>query len=131
MDFIITLLPVALFMVLIYFLTIRPQKRRQEEHKSMIDQISKGDVVVTIGGLHGVVDEQDNNAQTIVLDCEGVYLTFEKRAIARVASKGTTVSQTTNYAVDETTEDRVDNRTTDATVEDLGSNQPTHTDEVE
>lgn len=109
MDFIITLLPLVLFMVLIYFLTIRPQKQRQEEHKDMIQNISKGDHVVTIGGLHGIVDEQDDVAQTIVIDCEGIYLTFEKRAIARVNSKA-------------------DNN---AQAEDLGTNQPTTTDEAE
>lgn len=109
MDFLITLLPLALFMVLIYFLTIRPQKKRQEEHKNMIQNLSKGDRVVTIGGLHGIVDEQDDVSQTVVIDCEGVYLTFEKRAIARVNSKADT----------------------NAHVESLGSNEPNTTDEVE
>lgn len=112
MDFIITLLPLLLFMVLIYFLTIRPQKKRQEQHKEMINQIQAGDLVVTIGGLHGVVSSQDDVAQTIELDCEGVYLTFERRAIAKVVSKDA-------------------NNQAGATAEDLGTNQPSQTDEAE
>lgn len=112
MDLILGLLPLILFMVLIYFLTIRPQKKRQEEHKSMIDRLQKGDTVVTIGGLHGIVDEQNEAEQTIVLDCEGIYLTFEKRAIARVTSKN-------------------DRQAPAADAEDLGTNQPTNTEEAE
>lgn len=111
MDLLFTLLPVILFMVLIYFVTIRPQKKRQEEHSRMINQLKAGDHVVTIGGLHGIVESQDDLAQTIELDCEGVYLTFERRAIAKVVSS--------------------DQPTAGASAQDLGNNQPTHTEEVE
>lgn len=112
MEFIISILPLILFMVLIYFLTIRPQKKRQEEHKAMIDRMQKGDTVVTIGGLHGVVDEQNDSERTVVLDCEGIYLTFEKRAIAQVLSKA-------------------DSPRSGTQAEDLGTNQPSQTEESE
>lgn len=92
-----------------YFLLIRPQKKQQEQVQSMLDSLEVGDSVVTIGGLHGVVDEINDTNKTIVLDCEGIYLTFERRAIARVASKADAVT---------------------VQAEDLGTNEP-DTDDYE
>lgn len=72
---------------MMYFLLIRPQKKQQEKVKDMLDSIEVGDSVVTIGGLHGIIDEIKEEEQAIVLDCEGIYLTFERRSIAKVVSK--------------------------------------------
>lgn len=121
MDLLITFIPLIFFMVLLYFVTIKPQKKRQQEHRNMLENLKRGDLVVTIGGLHGLVEEQDDVAQTIVIDCEGVYLTFEKRAIARVVTQNAQ-----NQVANDSVEHVADNNTT---VEDLGSNQPPHTDE--
>lgn len=74
---------VVLF-ALMYFLMIRPQKKRQKKHAATLKQLSKGDHVVTVGRLHGIVDEIDRNNQTVSLDCDGVYLTFDLRAVASV-----------------------------------------------
>ncbi len=93
-----------------YFLLIRPQKKQQEQVRNMLDSLEDGDSVVTIGGLHGVVDEINDVNNTIVLDCEGIYLTFERRAIARVVSKA---------------EASVVN------AEELGTNEPVTSDELE
>jgi preprotein translocase subunit YajC len=49
----ITLLPLVLMFVVLYFIMIRPQMKRQKEHKAMIDALAKGDEVVTAGGLLG------------------------------------------------------------------------------
>lgn len=84
MEFIFSLLPFALIMVLMYFMMIRPQKKAQEKTKNMLDSLKKGDTVVTIGGLHGMIDEVREADKTVVVDCEGIFLTFERRAIARV-----------------------------------------------
>ncbi|APZ48930.1 preprotein translocase subunit YajC [Jeotgalibaca sp. PTS2502] len=74
-----------------YFILIRPQKKQQKKTQDMLNEIKSGDSVITIGGLHGVVDEVDTTKQTVTLDCEGIFLTFEKRAISRVV-KASTVS---------------------------------------
>lgn len=84
MDFIMALLPFALIMVLMYFMMIRPQKKAQQKQQNMLDSLKKGDAVVTIGGLHGTIDEVRDADKTVVIDCEGIFLTFERRAIARV-----------------------------------------------
>lgn len=45
-----------------------------------------GDSVVTIGGLHGVISEINNNDKTVTLDCEGIYLVFDRSSIRTVKS---------------------------------------------
>ena len=75
-----------IFLVLLigifYFMLIRPQKKRVEEHRKLIESISIGDEVVTIGGIHGVVRRIGDD------DCEleispGTIVRFAKTAIAR------------------------------------------------
>ncbi|EXJ22340.1 Preprotein translocase subunit YajC [Alkalibacterium sp. AK22] len=87
MDLIVTTLPFIALMGIMYLLMIRPQQKRAKETQNMLSSLGKGDSIVTIGGLHGVVDEviEDNN--TVVIDCEGIYLTFERRAVARIVTK--------------------------------------------
>ena len=102
MELIGALLPFGIMIGMMYFLLIRPQKKQQEKVQNMLDSLEVGDSVVTIGGLHGVIDEIDTVAGTVVLDCEGIYLVFERRSIARVAAKGTDVVQPTeNVEVEE------------------------------
>ncbi len=86
------ILPLALFIGLMYFMIIRPQKQQMEKNQNMLDSLAPGDEAVTIGGLHGIIDEIDRDAGRVVLDCEGVYLTFDLRAIARKET-GTTQTQ--------------------------------------
>jgi preprotein translocase subunit YajC len=72
--------------IIFYFFMIRPQQRRQKQHKSFVDTLKKGDMVVTIGGMHGRVVEVTDDA--LVLDVDrGTKLTFEKSAISVEASK--------------------------------------------
>ncbi|HEM2768345.1 preprotein translocase subunit YajC [Streptococcus suis] len=78
------------------------QRKQQKQRQEALSQIKKGDEIVTIGGLFGIVDEIDD--QKVVLDVDGVYLTFERGAIRnRVASSGTTSAVVEEVAV-ETTE---------------------------
>lgn len=65
------------------------QRKQQKQRQDALSQIKKGDEIVTIGGLFGIVDEIDD--QKVVLDIDGVYLTFERGAIRnRVISAVTT-----------------------------------------
>lgn len=68
---------------LMYFLLIRPQQKRAKEQQEMMAAMKPGDKVVTIGGLHGIIDEIDEENNTITLNCEGIYLEFDRRAVAR------------------------------------------------
>ncbi|HFI0791494.1 TPA: preprotein translocase subunit YajC [Streptococcus suis] len=55
------------------------QRKQQKQRQDALSQIKKGDEIVTIGGLFGIVDEIDE--KKVVLDVDGVYLTFERGAI--------------------------------------------------
>lgn len=90
MDSIFTfILPLIIMFALMYFMVIRPQKKQISKTQDMLSNLKAGDTVATIGGLHGVIDEVDQQAKIVVLDCEGVYLTFDLRAVSRVIASQT------------------------------------------
>ena len=60
------------------------QKKQQQERQKLIDSIATGSRVVTIGGLHGIVSEVNDDKKTVVLDCEGIYLEFDRTSIRTV-----------------------------------------------
>lgn len=84
MEFLVSLMPLIVMFALFYFMLIRPQKKVANQKKQLLDALEPGDGVVTIGGLHAIVDEVDHQERIVVLDCEGVYLTYELNAIANV-----------------------------------------------
>ncbi|HFI0631965.1 TPA: preprotein translocase subunit YajC [Streptococcus suis] len=55
------------------------QRKQQKQRQDALSQIKKGDEIVTIGGMFGIVDEIDD--KKVVLDVDGIYLTFERGAI--------------------------------------------------
>lgn len=68
-----------------YFFMIRPQQKKQKDQKSFVDNLKKGDSVVTIGGLHGRIASVDSTTVTLEVD-RGVKMTFEKSSISREAT---------------------------------------------
>ena len=86
-DPFLSLLPLLLFAVVFYFLLIRPQAKRQKEHKRMIDALAKGDEVVTVGGVAGrITDLGENFVQVEVADT--VTVKVRRAAIESVLPKG-------------------------------------------
>lgn len=83
-----------------YFLLIRPQKKQQEKVQNMLDNLQVGDSIITIGGLHGVIDKIDPTAKTVDIDCEGIYLTFERRSVSKVVSKASDINSTEDIIVE-------------------------------
>jgi preprotein translocase subunit YajC len=78
-----SIIPLILMFVLFYFLLIRPQQKRQKAVQQMQNELSKGDKIVTIGGLHGFVDSIDENK--VVIKCgDGSRLTYDRNAIREV-----------------------------------------------
>ncbi|GGL41083.1 preprotein translocase subunit YajC [Sporolactobacillus putidus] len=80
-----TFIPLIIFVAIFYFLLIRPQQKRTKETKEMQSSLSRGDKIVTIGGLQGTIDSIDD--QTVVLRCGTSKLTFERSAIRGVLKK--------------------------------------------
>ncbi|MED1204762.1 preprotein translocase subunit YajC [Heyndrickxia acidicola] len=77
------LLPIILMVVIFYFLLIRPNQKRQKNVQNMQSNLSKGDKIVTIGGLHGFIDSIDDTK--VVLKCgDGSRLTYDRSAIREV-----------------------------------------------
>ena len=72
--------------IVIYFFMIRPQQKKQKEQKGFIENIKKGDMVVTIGGVHGKIASVEDATVTLDID-KGVKIKFEKTAISLEASK--------------------------------------------
>jgi len=73
---------IALMIVVFYFLLIRPQRKQAQKHQEMISRLERGDEVVTIGGIHGVIKKISD--ETVVLEVDkGVRIKFSKSAIAR------------------------------------------------
>ena len=81
------MLPLVLMFVVLYFVMIRPQMKKQKEHKSMIDALAKGDEVVTAGGLLGKVAKLADNAVTLEI-ATGVEVQLQRSAVVQVLPKG-------------------------------------------
>ena len=79
-----TFLIILVAMVGLMFFTQRSQKKQAQKRMESLNKLQKGYEVITIGGLYGTVDEVDTEKRTIVLDVDGVYLTFELDAIKTV-----------------------------------------------
>ena len=81
------LFPVILIAIM-YFLMIRPQMKRQKEHRAMLEKIAIGDEVITNGGIAGTVADIGESFITVEI-ASGVQVRIQKGAIANVLPKGT------------------------------------------
>ena len=75
-----SILPMIIFLVLIfglfYFVMVRPQRKRQKEHESMVQELSKGDKIITAGGIYGTIES---------LNEENIVIKVESGATLRIA----------------------------------------------
>jgi len=78
---------IIIMIVMFYFLLIRPQKKQRQEQEARIAAMAKGDKIVTIGGMHGIVHHISKETVTIKIS-EGVFVPFNKVAIATVEKTG-------------------------------------------
>jgi len=79
------IISIVLMFAIFYFLLIRPQQKQQKAVKEMQRALQKGDRIVTIGGLQGVIDAIDED--TVVLDCNGNKLTYTRVAIREIVKE--------------------------------------------
>jgi len=86
------MLPIILMFVILYFLMIRPQMKKQKEHRNMVTALAKGDEVITAGGIVGKVSEVKDNYITVEIANDGgrpVEVTMQKVAVQTLLPKGT------------------------------------------
>ena len=81
-------LPLILIFVVFYFMLIRPQMKRAKEHRKLVSDLSKGDEVVTNGGLLGKITDVGDSFVTLQL-ADGVSIKLQRQAVASVMPKGT------------------------------------------
>jgi len=82
------LIMIAIFFAIMYFLIIRPQSKRAKEHRAMVEALSKGDEIVTNGGLLGKVTEVGENFMRVELS-DGVVVIVQRQSVSAVMPKGT------------------------------------------
>jgi len=82
-----SMLPLVLMFVVLYFVMIRPQMKRQKETKSMLEALSKGDEVVTQGGVIGKISKLGDTFVSVEV-ANGVELQVQRVAILQVLPKG-------------------------------------------
>jgi preprotein translocase subunit YajC len=78
-----SLIPLILIFVIFYFLLIRPQQKRAKEHRKMVENIKKGDKVITSGGVYGIIEAVGTNTVTIKI-AENTKVKFGKTYISAV-----------------------------------------------
>lgn len=83
-----SMLPLVLMFVVLYFVMIRPQMKKQKEHRSMIDALAKGDEVVSAGGVLGKVVKLGDSYLNIEI-AAGVEVQIQRSAVVQVLPKGT------------------------------------------
>ena len=87
-DFMGMILPLVMIMAVFWFLLIRPQQRKQKEHQDVISKISRGDTVVTNGGLIGKVTKVVDDKELLVEVGENIKVRVLRQGISDVRAKG-------------------------------------------
>lgn len=87
-DFMGMILPLVAIMGVFYFLMIRPQQRKMKEHQTMLGKVSKGDTVVTNGGLIGKVVRVVDDSEILVEVGENIKVRVLKAGLSDVRVKG-------------------------------------------
>jgi preprotein translocase subunit YajC len=82
-----SMLPLVLMFVVLYFVMIRPQMKKQKEAKAMIDALAKGDEVVTVGGMLGKVTKLNDSSLSLEV-ANGVEVQIQRNAVVQVLPKG-------------------------------------------
>jgi len=83
-----SMLPLLLMFVVLYFVMIRPQMKKQKEHKAMVDALAKGDEIITAGGFLGKVSKLGDSFLSIEV-ANGVEIQMQRSAVVQVLPKGT------------------------------------------
>ncbi len=118
----VSLIPFVLIIAIFYFFIIRPQNKKQKETEKMINALKKGDKVVTIGGIHGVVSSTKEKTIVVKVD-SNTSIEFNRTAIAAVVSDKTTEKVSKKAKKDDVKEETPTETTVEATSDTLSENK--------
>ena len=93
MDSVMQFLPIILMFAVLYFLMVRPQMKKAKEHKALLEALSKGDEVVTQGGIVGKVTKVVDDGELEVEIAEGTKVRVVRSGISEVRVKGEPVKE--------------------------------------
>lgn len=77
------IIPLVLFLVIMYFLLIRPQNKKMKDHRELLTRLKAGDNIVTSGGIHGTITGVKENELQIRI-AENVEITLARAAVSRL-----------------------------------------------
>ena len=95
-----TIIVFVVLIALMYFTMIKPQKKQQQKKMEMMNQLKKGDSVIMIDGLHGKIDSVNTKDKTVVLDADGIYLTFSRMAVQQILPGNATNAEPASASAD-------------------------------
>lgn len=84
-SMLMSVLPFGLIIIIFYFFIIRPQNKKQKETEKMLSSLKKGDKVVTIGGIHGVISSTKEKTVIVKVD-DNTKIEFSRNAVSSVVT---------------------------------------------
>jgi len=93
-------LPIIIMFAIFYFLLIRPQQKRTKQRNAMLAALKKGDKVITIGGVHGTINDLTDDTVTLRI-AHNVHVTFDRAAVNSVVTSSHTASADSEPAKEE------------------------------
>ncbi|MFF0827307.1 preprotein translocase subunit YajC [Brevibacillus sp. NPDC003359] len=97
-------LPIIIMFAIFYFLLIRPQQKKAKQRNAMLGAIKKGDKIVTIGGVHGTIQDLSDDTVTLRI-AHNVNVTFDRGAINSVVSSSNEPAKSEPVKSEETKEE--------------------------
>ncbi|MFS0554441.1 preprotein translocase subunit YajC [Brevibacillus sp. 179-C9.3 HS] len=97
-------LPIIIMFAIFYFLLIRPQQKKAKQRNAMLAAIKKGDKIVTIGGVHGTIQDLSDDTITLRI-AHNVNVTFDRGAINSVVSSSNEPAKSEPAKSEETKEE--------------------------
>jgi preprotein translocase subunit YajC len=96
--------PIVAIIAVFYFLIIRPQNKKQKDTQRMLSELKKGDRVVSIGGIHGVIQSVRESSVIVKVD-ESTKVEFSRSAIASVEASGKVRAEDKKTEIEDDSED--------------------------
>jgi preprotein translocase subunit YajC len=87
-SFLTSFVPIIAIFGIMYFLMIRPQQQRMKQHREMVDNVRRGDTVVTAGGIVGKVAKVKDEGELLVDIADNVQVRVLKSTLSEVRAKG-------------------------------------------
>ena len=101
-----TIVMFGLIFVIFYFLIIRPQNKKQKDLQKMLAGVTKGDKIVTIGGIHGIVHSVKEGGTVVIKVDDACKLEFSKSAIATVLNRDSAQDSASKASAEKTGSDK-------------------------